>query len=179
MLRDMLRFSTNLTAEVIGLRASGAGSLAGSGRTMAEWAVARLGVRLRLGDHSGLGAASRVSALGLARALVAGIATPSGRLLPGLLRDVKMRDGAGEPLEASPIRVVAKSGTLNFASGLAGLIAPPGGREMVFAIFSADVARRAALGLEDREDPPGGADWTRRARRLQGRLIHRWGTLYG
>ena len=53
-------------------------------------------------------------------------------------------------------------------------IAPPGGRDLVFAIFSADVLRREAVPLADREDPPGETAWVRRAHVLQARLIRRW-----
>jgi D-alanyl-D-alanine carboxypeptidase/D-alanyl-D-alanine-endopeptidase (penicillin-binding protein 4) len=74
------------------------------------------------------------------------------------------------------VRVLAKTGTLNFVSGLAGHILPPagGGRELIFAIFLADLDRRAGLSRAEREDPPGGDAWARRARRLQGQLVRRW-----
>ncbi|MFD1808302.1 D-alanyl-D-alanine carboxypeptidase [Gemmobacter lanyuensis] len=49
----------------------------------------------------------------------------------------------------------AKTGTLNFVSALAGYITPPGGRQMAFAIFTADPDRRARLTVAEREDPPG------------------------
>lgn len=179
VLRDMLKFSTNLTAETVGLTASGQPGLALSAREMEGWAAARLGMGSAFGDHSGLGPGSRVTPLDMARGLAAGLATPSGVMLPGLLRDMKMRDAKGEAVKDSPVQVRAKTGTLNFVSGLAGVIAPPSGRMMVFAVFSADVPRREALALEDREQPPGLSAWLKRAHALQGKLIHRWGTLYG
>ena len=74
---------------------------------------------------------------------------------------------------------MAKTGTLNFASGLVGYIEPPGGRAMTFAIFCADVARRDRLPASEREEPEGGKSWVRRARGLQARLIGRWGGLAG
>lgn len=179
VLRDMLKFSTNLTAEAVGLTASGQPDLALSAREMAGWAAARLGMASVFGDHSGLGNGSRVTALDMARGLAAGMRTPSGAALPGLLRDMKMRDATGKAVENSPVRVLAKTGTLNFVSGLAGVIAQPSGRVLVFAIFSADEARRAAIPVEDREEPAGLSGWLKRARGLQGKLIHRWGTAYG
>jgi serine-type D-Ala-D-Ala carboxypeptidase/endopeptidase (penicillin-binding protein 4) len=175
ILRDMLRFSTNLTAEVVGLTASGQGALRGSAEAMTQWVGQRAGLGARFVDHSGLGAASRITAADMARALVAARETA----LPGLLRTTPMRDAKGKEIKDHPVRVVAKSGTLNFVSGLAGYIRPPGGRDMVFAVFSADVARREALSKADREAPPGGQDWTRRARLLQGRLIDRWVRMHG
>ena len=178
VLKDMLKFSTNLTAEAVGLTASGQPAQALSAREMAGWAAARLGMSSVFGDHSGLGPGNRVTALDMARGLAAGLQTPSGAALPGLLRDMKMRDATGKAVEDSPVRVLAKTGTLNFVSGLAGVIAQPSGRVLVFAIFSADEARRAAIPVEDREEPPGLSGWLKRARGLQGKLIHRWGTAY-
>lgn len=170
MLRDMLRFSTNITAECVGLRASGAGSLRESAGAMSDWARARFGVDHAHVDHSGLGAESRVTASDMARLLHA--ARDTG--LREILRNVGMRDDRGQVIEGHPVKVMAKSGTLNFVSGLAGHIQPPGGREMVFAIFTADLERRARLPEADRERPPGGSAWNRRARTLQGQLITRW-----
>jgi serine-type D-Ala-D-Ala carboxypeptidase/endopeptidase (penicillin-binding protein 4) len=76
------------------------------------------------------------------------------------------------------VKVMAKSGTMNFVSGLAGHIQPPNGRELVFAFFAADAPRRDRIPKGEREDPPGVKDWTRRARRLQGQLIRRWADAY-
>ena len=176
VLRDMLRFSTNLTAEAVGLAASGAGTLRGSGAVMSQWAARRLGMTSRFVDHSGLEGDSRVTAADLVRGLTA--ADRAGVGLRGLLRDVGVRDAKGAVIEGHPVKVRAKSGTLNFVSGLAGFILPPSGREMCFAIFSADVPRRAALALADREEPEGGQAWTRRARGMQAQLVRRWAETY-
>lgn len=176
ILRDMLRFSTNLTAEAVGLAASGAGTLHGSGAVMSGWAARRLGMTARFVDHSGLEGDNRVTAADMARGLLAGDRAGVG--LRGLLRDTGVRDEKGGVIKGHPVQVRAKSGTLNFVSGLAGFILPPSGREMCFAIFSADVARRDALAMEDRESPDGGIGWTKRARGLQGNLIRRWAERY-
>jgi len=172
VLRDMLRFSTNLTAEAVGLAASGAGTLRGSGAVMSGWAARRLGMTSRFVDHSGLRGDSRVTATDMVRGLTAG--ERAGLGLHGLLRDVGVRDDAGRVIEGHAAQVRAKSGTLNFVSGLAGFITPASGAPLCFAIFSADVPRREALALADREDPAGGDAWTRRARTLQGQLVRRW-----
>lgn len=174
ILRDMLKHSTNLTAEVAGLTASQAASLRGSARAMQEWARLRHGVAAQIADHSGLGAGSRISAVQLAR-LMAGQA---GGALPALLKEHGMRDAEGRVAKGHPVRVQAKTGTLNFVSTLAGYIDPPGGRRLAFAILSGDLARRAALPPEDRERPPGGEAWAKRARLLQGQLVARWAGLY-
>ncbi|MEN9408927.1 MAG: D-alanyl-D-alanine carboxypeptidase/D-alanyl-D-alanine-endopeptidase [Pseudomonadota bacterium] len=178
VLRRMLRWSTNLTAEVVGLSSSGAGGLRASGDAMSNWARGRLGADGRFVDHSGLGGQSRVSAVEMVKALVAAQATPSGRGLKPVLRDLGMRDGDGAEIE-SPVKVIGKTGTLNFVSGLVGYVQPPSGREMAFAIFCADVARRDRLSVAEREQPKGGKAWTRRARKLQGQLIARWAEAYG
>ena len=94
--------------------------------------------------------------------------------LRSVLRNIGMRDDSGKAIKGSPVGVVGKSGTLNFVSGLAGFIEPPSGRDLVFAIFSADAARREAVPMNEREDAPGGDAWVRRAHLLQARLIKRW-----
>ncbi|MEO8244887.1 MAG: D-alanyl-D-alanine carboxypeptidase/D-alanyl-D-alanine-endopeptidase [bacterium] len=171
ILRQMLRFSTNITAETVGLMATRAGSLTASAATVEVWAKTRLGLDCDLVDHSGLGAASRVTAGGMMRALIAGDRALN---LRPVLRNVGMRDDKGSAVKSSPIRVIGKSGTLNFVSGLVGFIEPPSGRDLVFAIFSADTARRDALSLAEREDPPGQHAWVGRAHAMQGRMINRW-----
>ena len=178
VLRRMLRWSTNLTAEVVGLSSSGAGGLKASAGAMSDWARGTLGAEGRFVDHSGLGGASRISAEQMVRALVASQGTASGRGLKPVLRDLGMRDGDGEEIE-SPVTVIGKTGTLNFVSALVGFVQPPSGREMAFAIFCADVARRDRLSEAEREQPAGGKAWNRRARRLQGQLIARWAGTYG
>jgi serine-type D-Ala-D-Ala carboxypeptidase/endopeptidase (penicillin-binding protein 4) len=179
VLTDMLRFSTNLTAEVVGLTVSGLPTLAQSAGAMTYRAQTAFGLTSRFEDHSGLGAGSQTTAADMVRVLVMAPTLNQGSLLPGILRDVGMRDAEGDVIDGHPVQVRAKSGTLNFVSGLAGYITPPSGRRLAFAIYAADVPRRAAIAPEDMEDPQGGEAWTRRARVLQGRLISRWAGLYG
>jgi D-alanyl-D-alanine carboxypeptidase/D-alanyl-D-alanine-endopeptidase (penicillin-binding protein 4) len=176
VLRDMLKFSTNITAECCGLASSHQARLAASGRAMTDWAAGRLGMVSSFADHSGLGAASRTTAADMVKALAA--AHRAGMGLKPILRDVGMKDAEGKEIKNHPVKVLAKSGTLNFVSGLAGHIVPPGGREMVFAIFTGDPARRDAVPVAQREGPEGVSGWTKRSRRLQGQLISRWAGLY-
>ncbi|MDO5631062.1 MAG: D-alanyl-D-alanine carboxypeptidase [Paracoccus sp. (in: a-proteobacteria)] len=169
IVRDMLRFSTNITAEAIGLAASGAGSLETSGAAMAEWLRGQGVVGdLRFADHSGLSDASRISPLTMARALTG----PGLRLgLADLLRDRPFADDLGREGDLpAPIR--AKTGTLNFISNLAGYADVPQRGRVVFSIACADPARRA--GAAGREQVPGVATWTRAAKRLQHDLIAGW-----
>lgn len=171
ILQQMLRFSTNVTAEAVGLAASGAVSRAASAAAMADWARAGLGPQVVLGDHSGLGPLSRVTPEGLMRVLMT---ASRAQDLRSVLRKVSVKDDKGRPIENHPAKVVGKSGTLNFVSGLAGFIQPPSGRELCFAIFSADVPRREAVPVAERENTRGNDAWVNRAHMLQSRLIRRW-----
>lgn len=179
MLADMLGFSTNLTAEVVGLRAAQArgaapDGTAASAAAMSGWAQARFGLAAtRLVDHSGLGAASQTTAADLVALLRAG----AGLGLPGLLKPRPILDAERRPVELDGVTLRAKSGTLDFASGLAGYL--DGRRRLVFAILTADPERRARITPEQRSNPPGAAAWTARARGLQQALLRRWAEAHG
>ncbi|SDX26779.1 D-alanyl-D-alanine carboxypeptidase/D-alanyl-D-alanine endopeptidase [Litoreibacter albidus] len=175
--RDMLRFSTNLTAEVLGLQASGAGSLKASARAMSQWLGDTYGMRkAKFVDHSGLGDASQISAQEMVKALVGAGANSQ---LRSILKSIPVRDGDNKVVQNSATKVVAKTGTLNFVSALAGYIRTPDGRDLAFAIFMADVPRRRALKKSERESPRGSRSWNGRAKRLQSELINRWAVLHG
>lgn len=182
ILRDMLRYSNNLTAEVVGMSATaarngGVQSLRGSAQAMTDWAGERLGVRhARLVDHSGLGLGSRLGAGGMARALAR--ASEVGDLRP-ILRRFDLRDSQGRVDSAHPIEVEAKTGTLYFVSALAGYMTAPDGTELAFSILTANTDLRG--GIDSRSDtrPPGARSWNRRSKQLQQKLIERWGTVYG
>ncbi len=182
ILRDMLKWSTNLTAEVVGCAATVArgmtpATLADSAAAMNAWAGEALGAgRIALVDHSGLGEASRVPPADMMRALIA----VRDRLdLKPLLKDIPIRDEARRVIPDHPLDVAAKTGTLNFVSGLAGFIDCPDGTELAFAIFSGDLEHRATIPREDREGPPGARTYNTRAKKFQMALIKRWGALYG
>ncbi len=181
VLKDMLKFSTNVTAEMVGLWASRArgvdiSTLASSGKAMADWSAKTLGMQAaRFVDHSGLGDQSRLSASGLALALSA---SQRHDILRPLLKGVLMRHENGAPNNDHPIDAQAKTGTLNFVSGLAGYMTSPQGDDLAFAIFAADLATRDGLTKEQRERPRGAKSWNSRAKRLQQALIERWGAVY-
>lgn len=182
ILRDMLKYSTNLTAEVVGLAATKArtgavSSIRSSAREMSFWAREELGMKgARLVDHSGLGGRSRLSALSMARALA--MVHGEGALKP-ILKSIALKDAEGRKDPNHPIKVAAKTGTLYFVSGLAGYMTAADGTEMAFAIFAADAPRRDALPKKLSDRPRGAASWNNRAKNLQHRLIERWGTVYG
>jgi D-alanyl-D-alanine carboxypeptidase/D-alanyl-D-alanine-endopeptidase (penicillin-binding protein 4) len=182
ILRGMLKYSTNLTAELVGMTATAARrdraapSLRASAQEMTDWAQHRLDIPdARLLDHSGLDEDSRLTAAGMAHAL----ADRRGTALPALLKTIKMRDPHGRPDPDHPVQVRAKTGTLYFVSSLAGYATLPGGRELAFAIFSADTGRRADIDTTRDERPAGARAWNRRAKGLQQALIERWSAVHG
>lgn len=182
MLRDMLKYSNNLMAEMIGMSATAAtgrrpGSLKASAEVMNRWAAAKYGMSgTRLVDHSGLGEASRMTPNDLVGALIA--ARKAGQLKP-LLKPFLMRDANGKVNKTHPIKVNAKTGTLNFVSGLGGFMTAADGTELAFAIFTADQKARSRIKRADRERPQGARTWNRKAKKMQQKLIERWGTVYG
>lgn len=175
--KGMLRYSTNLTAEAIGLRAS-AGftgkaplSLPESGAAMSNWASSPNGLGMQAShfvDHSGLGDASRVTARDMVRALVR--LGPDGALRRAM-REITLKRDDGT---RAPLQLYAKTGTLNFVSALCGHIRPEGGAPLVFAVVTADLARRAAIPKGGEENPPGTRTWTRRSRAMQFDLVQLW-----
>lgn len=181
--RDMLRYSTNLTAEVLGLAATQArqgrvSSLQGSAQEMTLWARQRLGMGrgARFVDHSGLGDKSRLTAGDMAEALRAA----RGRApIRALMKPIPMRNEARKVIQGHPVKVDAKTGTLNFVSALAGYASAEDGRELAFAIFSADTRARAAIPKAQRERPEGASRYNRAAKALQQKLLQRWGRVYG
>jgi len=181
ILRDMLKYSNNLIAEMAGLsatvyRTGTPASLRASAAEMNVWAKANLGMDApALVDHSGLGEDSRVTAQDMVTALVR--VYGSGTLKP-LLKSISLRDSKGRPVQDHPIKVEAKTGTLNFVSALAGYLTAPDGRVMAFAVFTADMPRRATLTRAQRERPEGGRAWNGRSKRLQQGLIERWGAFH-
>ncbi|MFN3277761.1 MAG: D-alanyl-D-alanine carboxypeptidase/D-alanyl-D-alanine-endopeptidase [Paracoccus hibiscisoli] len=159
LLRDMLRYSTNLTAEAIGLHASGAADPVASGEAMRVW-LDDAGQGVRLADHSGLSGDSRISPWAMTRIL----SGPGRDLdLAGLMRDQPLSDAPDAP------RIAAKTGTLNFVSNLAGYVTAPSGAQGVFAIFCTDPARRQ--GAIGQELPDGVSTWTARAKAVQADLL--------
>ncbi len=180
LIRDMLLYSTNLTAEVIGraatrARGGSAVTLAASAQAMNGWLTAKYGVRCAFVDHSGLEEGSRISAGEMARVLVA--ARQEGLLRP-LLRTIALVDENREPLANPPGTVVAKTGTLNFVSALAGYLRTAEGADLVFVILSAEEGRRAAVRDSPDEAPAGTWEWNADAKRLQQRLLQRWARVF-
>jgi len=186
MLKSMLRYSTNLTAEMAGLAASRAGglepgSLAASAAAMNAWAAEAAGFApgdpgFRLVNHSGLTADSRVSPRRFVEFLAAMARRQAERSkrhprLPGGLTDL-LRDynvaARSIDLDYRHLDIAAKTGTMDYVRGLAGYIATPSGRRLAFAIFSNDLDRRVA-GVQRIN-----RRWMARARRFERALIRNW-----
>ena len=182
LLRGMLKYSNNLMAEMIGMSATTAagrrpGSLKASAQAMSKWAAGKYGMNsTQLVDHSGLGEASRMTPNDLVGALIA--ARKGGQLKP-LLKPFPMRHADGKVNKNHPIKVNAKTGTLNFVSGLGGFMTAADGTELAFAIFAADQGARARIKRADRERPQGARGWNKKAKKMQQKLIERWGIVYG
>ncbi|GAA6206838.1 D-alanyl-D-alanine carboxypeptidase/D-alanyl-D-alanine-endopeptidase [Cognatishimia sp. WU-CL00825] len=180
IIKGMLKYSTNVTAEMVGLAATLArghyvASLRASGRKMSDWAAQNLGMKTaKFVDHSGLGDASRLHAEELAQALAA---AQSQAAIGSILKTIALKDAQGKPDKNNPIKVVAKTGTLNFVSGLGGYIETESGQMLAFAIFAADQEARAKLTRAQRERPRGAKSWNRRAKGLQQAFIERWAQL--
>ncbi|PJA59382.1 MAG: D-alanyl-D-alanine carboxypeptidase/D-alanyl-D-alanine-endopeptidase [Rhodobacterales bacterium CG_4_9_14_3_um_filter_71_31] len=186
MTADMLRYSTNLTAEALGRAASAArgaavGDLAASAAAMNRWIAdfagfaAEDGFSLR--NHSGLSADARVTPRRMAQVLAAA-ARGGDAALFHLLRDHAIDDADARAPKGATVR--AKTGTLDFARGLAGYAVTPSGRRLAFAYFANDLDRRAAtLAASGRAGRPAGARaWRNKAVRLERALLRGWLTRF-
>jgi D-alanyl-D-alanine carboxypeptidase/D-alanyl-D-alanine-endopeptidase (penicillin-binding protein 4) len=170
ILQSMLKYSTNITAEAIGLAASAATSQSQSAQAMTDWARVTFGIGSVFGDHSGLGPISRCTTGDMVKILRGAAASRKGRILTDLLRATDLQD---QDEQNHSVRFLAKSGTMNFVSALAGYVRV-GQKTLVFAIFAADTPRRAAVPIADREEPKGSRAWTKRARKMQRALLAHW-----
>ena len=182
ILRQMLKYSTNLTAEMVGMAATikrrgRVSGLKASANEMNGWAESTLGVQgMKLVDHSGLGAANRMTADAMVGALVK---VYGSDVLRPILKDIPVRDEKRKVIENSPIKIVAKTGTLNFVSCLGGYMTAADGTVLAFAIFVSDEKIRSRIPKANREAPQGAKTYNTRAMKVQQKLIGRWGAVYG
>lgn len=179
MLRSMLKYSTNLSAETIGLHASIASgakpkSVADSAKTMSRWLESRYGLNnVKLLDHSGLNDKSRMNTSGMVTLL-----NKSAPSLKPILKPIDLRNSDWKKAPVSGASVVAKTGTLNFVSALSGYLTTASGRELSFAIFTADMGKHNAVPEAQKERPAGGRTWARKSRVFQHALLRDWAMRY-
>ncbi|SLN46574.1 D-alanyl-D-alanine carboxypeptidase/D-alanyl-D-alanine endopeptidase [Pseudooctadecabacter jejudonensis] len=177
--QEMLLYSTNLTAEVCGLAATQAKmgrpvDIVGSAAEMTRWLGETYGVECDFKDHSGLSDENRIAASAMAKIQ---LEVGAGDPLRPILRRIPLRDADNNRLDSYPAVVRAKTGTLNFVSALSGYIETVDGTDLVFTIFTANLDRRARGKASGDEVPEGAIAWNRRSRRLQQRLLQRWGLI--
>ncbi len=173
ILREMMKYSTNMTAEAVGMATSlrlGIANHAASAQQMTSWLSGKIGRSdARFVDHSGLGGRSRISAADMVEAVIQ-LGADAG--LSGLMKEVKLKTEVTSV--AGKGRVLAKTGTLNFVSALVGYLTTATGEERAFAIFSGDPDRRDAVPEAQKESPQGLSGWLKRSRRLQQQLLGSW-----
>ena len=165
----MLKHSTNLTAEILGVTASSnfspVSSLGASSHKMVRWLEERCNLNgVSLVDHSGLNDQSTISA----------------KSMVNILRDSRMQIQIKPLLKKIPYRrkkgqkIFGKTGTLHYVSALAGYIDNSKGRNLAFSIFVSDMRKRRNLENHQKENPRGSTSWMNSARYFQRLLINRW-----
>jgi D-alanyl-D-alanine carboxypeptidase/D-alanyl-D-alanine-endopeptidase (penicillin-binding protein 4) len=176
VMTGLLKFSNNMTAELIGLATSR--RLTGkvldplaSSAALGDWLRQHLSyvdwTGFKLVNHSGLSSDSRASPRQIAAILMAMAREP---VLAGMPNRIMGDDPRAE--------AAAKSGTMDFACGLAGFLTGKSGRRLAFAIFALDREKRTALDASfDRRvlaPTPGARNWLGRARGLENTLLKGW-----
>ena len=190
VVRSMLRYSNNLVAELTGLAAGRqlTGTRIGlsqSAIALSQWYEATLPetdwTRFDPGNHSGLNAYARMTPAQLAAILRFAHDARygrDGRTLMELLPTAGLDGGLSRRLQTpdTPFAVFAKTGTMNFVSGLAGYLPTREGRARMFAILVNDKPLRRAY---DANPSQGGwgrraAGWRGRAKQLEAALVRLW-----
>ena len=186
----VLRYSNNLSAELIGQataeRLIGAmPDLRQSGRAIEDWLRAQRPnvdwTGFVLDNQSGLSSTSRATPRQLAAILALALELPLGEQgYDALLRPMRWEAAVNEALdpERRPVRLRAKTGTMYYASTLAGFLERPDGRRLGFAVFVNDLDARlsldATMDLRTSQVPQGARGWLARARRFERALLTDW-----
>ena len=175
----VLRYSNNLSAELIGLAASHALtgrvlSLEDSGTALSAWWKLRLPAvdwtGFLIENHSGLSSKSRATPRQIVVMLEEAAGLLGGADFHELLRPISWKGVKGSA------RV--KTGTMSYGRGLAGYIDTATGRRLAFAIFFNDAEERAKLDASF--DPrvvaidPKSRTWRDRALKLEQKLTTGW-----
>jgi D-alanyl-D-alanine carboxypeptidase/D-alanyl-D-alanine-endopeptidase (penicillin-binding protein 4) len=196
LLQGLLRYSNNLSAEMIGLATASKTSgrpldLAAAADQHLRWLLAHLAGTdwrgFRMVNHSGLDGDNRATPRQIVGVLQAMATDPTlAATIPalrmtadGVLQqlDDSQQDAAGSA-DATHLVIRGKSGTMNAAAGLAGLVTTPAGGHFAYAIFVVDAAARARLeaAFDPRILKPDAATrlWTQQARLLEAALLKHW-----
>ncbi len=176
VMTGLLKFSNNMTAELIGMATSRklTGQVLGppeSSAALGDWLRQHLSyvdwTGFKLVNHSGLSSESRASPRQIAAVLMAMAREP---VLAGMLNKIMGDDPKAE--------AAAKSGTMDFACGLGGFLTAKSGKRLAFAIFLLDREKRSALDASfDRRvlaPTPGARNWLGRAHALENTLLKSW-----
>ena len=197
ILRGMLFYSNNLSAELIGLVTSRTLrdlplSIADSAALLTDWYQRRLPQTDWTGfvsmNHSGLSSRSRHSPRHLTALLYHGAPPTSeqtghgGPEMPSpLLALLPHPEWENEWAELGE-KVRAKSGTMSYADGLTGILTTRKGHQLGFALLLTDFARRAAFDAarhaEKVRTPPEAEAWTERAKAFEQALLSYWRRTY-
>jgi len=180
----VLKHSNNLSAELIGQVTSRA--LTGrpllvreSATAVANWYGRTLPNASWEGfvcaNHSGLSTATRISPRQLAAILRYGWTVPAGIVPFSEL----LTPPLWERLKGAPIpHVRAKSGTMNYADGLAGYLTATSGRQLGFVILMTDFAKR--IDMDETQDVrieagnSSSRSWMKGAKGLERGLVASW-----
>ncbi|MEM7023518.1 MAG: D-alanyl-D-alanine carboxypeptidase/D-alanyl-D-alanine-endopeptidase [Pseudomonadota bacterium] len=184
LVADMLVYSNNMMAEMIGLataqRLGSAADLEEAGGLLVSHLESLLPdvdwTGASVGNHSGLDGDARLTPRQLAAIARYGWqyeALPA--LLPGGGWSGTLADRFRAPDQS--LRVWAKTGTMNYGSSLAGYLFPSTGQPAVFATMVSDIGARTVYDAKPR--PRGRAEsaaatWNARARALQDGLVDVW-----
>ena len=182
----LLRFSNNPSAELVGLAASRkltdkSLTLGPSAAALTRWLMERAPKAnwegFHLENHSGLSPDSRVTPRQMAQILT--LVAEDDALMqasPGLTGDGRAT------LADNPRGLIGKSGTMDYARGLAGYFLSKDGHPLGFAIFVFDPAQRALLDATMNPNvpvsTPAAIAWIRRALQVDQLLLASWMKTY-
>ena len=185
LVRDMLHYSNNQLAEMIGLATTS--SINQSARDLASSSAIHLRdlphrlpgsdwSRMIANNHSGLDAKGRMSPVMLATILESGLDNWS---LPALLPAAGWSGNLARRWRDPDLslRVWAKSGSLDYASALAGYLMPQSGGLWIFVIMINDIDQRAVYDSSDRLTESilrAANSWTNQAKKAEMALVRRW-----
>lgn len=185
LVRNMLWYSNNLMAELIGLSAAKAITPEPSSlETSADVILATLKQDMadlswqhaRLVNHSGLSSANRLTPRHLAAILHRGWSDGTLRtILPGSGWSGTLAKRLDEPNQA--LRIWAKTGSINYVAGLAGYLLSSAYGPAAFAIMISDEnARRSydAQPSRTREGEKRARAWLRKTEGVMDRIVGRW-----